>query len=493
VLEFNRLCDMQPDDQILLVVPMFHCFGQNALLNSALNAGSTLVMQRGFDLNESKRLISAYGVTQLYGVPTFFQLLHESCSNADLSSVRYCFSAAATLPRQVSERWLEKFRQPIYEGYGLTETSPFASYNHHENYVLGSIGAPIDSVEMRIVDSETGMTCPPEKLGEIAIRGPNVMLGYWKRPKDTATAIRNGWFYSGDIGRRDANGYFYIVDRVKDMISTGGLKVYPAEVERVLLDHPAISQAAVVGFPDEVFGEHVVAFLVLADHTSELNDTLTQELMLACRQNLANYKVPKTLVALNALPLNPSGKVLKRQLREYDLSSALTASDTVDSVAGTAEIGARTPQASSPLRSPTLWNELNRAYASSRLDIATQFVQDLVRGLTGEDQSPALDARLLEVGLDSLMIVEISAQIQAEIGDAAHVSPTLVFDYPRIGDLAGFLLMTFETAKADQQAAIGQASVNGSYEIQRSSALRQEIEKMSEEEALNALMQELTS
>ncbi len=148
---------------------------------------------------------------------------------------------------------------PIFEGYGLTETAPFASYNHRLQFVPGSIGTPVDLVEMKIVDPETGQECPAGTPGEIAIRGPNVMLGYWNRPDETAAAIRDGWFYSGDIGEIDEQGYFYIVDRLKDMIVVSGLKVFPAEVERVLLDHPAVSEAAVVGFADAVLGEKVVA------------------------------------------------------------------------------------------------------------------------------------------------------------------------------------------------------------------------------------------
>ena len=231
---FNHLCNMQSEDRVLLAVPLFHCFGQNALLNSVLNVGGTIVLQQRFDLAEFKRLIIDHQITQLYGVPMMFGLLHESCNVADLASVNYCFSAAATLPLQTSLAWQEKFGLPIHEGYGLTETSPFATYNHRDKFVPGSIGMPIDNVEIKIVDPETGDERSTGDPGEIAIRGPNVMLGYWNRPEETATAIRDGWFYSGDIGQLDETGYLYIVDRVKDMITIGGLKVFPAEVERVL-------------------------------------------------------------------------------------------------------------------------------------------------------------------------------------------------------------------------------------------------------------------
>ncbi len=485
VLEFNRLCDMQSSDRILLAVPLFHCFGQNALLNSALHIGATLILQQGFDLNESKRLISAHAVTQLYGVPTMFQLLHDCCTTDDLSSVRYCFSAAAKLPMQVSQRWQEKFGQPIFEGYGLTETSPFASYNHHRQYVMGTIGQPIDQVEMKIVDGETGATCPPGELGEIAIRGPNVMLGYWNRPDETAEAIRDGWFHSGDIGQVDEHGYFQIVDRVKDMIAVGGLKVYPAEVERVLLDHGAVAQSAVVGLPDHVFGEQVVAFVVLASDADISSDQLTPQLQQHCRAHLANYKVPKHCIVVDELPRNPSGKILKRELRQYELPTIPTP------ITDATEIGANLPAATSALREPTLWNDLRKTYATNREQTAIDFILSLVQSLSGEVAQLEPDTRFMEAGLDSLMIVEMSSQIQAEVGPAVQIPATLIFDYPRVCDLATHLVQLFDDAEGTDTSAHDKptnAAVNGA-----NNQLRQQVETLSEEEALDELMRELES
>ena len=488
VLEFNRLCDMQSEDCILLAVPLFHCFGQNALLNSALNVGATLVLQRGFDINESKRLIQEQQVTQLYGVPTMFQLFAESCTPADFESVRYCFSAAAKLPIQVSRQWQEKFGQPIFEGYGLTETSPFASYNHLDQYVMGSIGAPIDQVEMKIVDAETGEICPPGELGEIAIRGPNVMLGYWNRPEETANVIRDGWFHSGDIGRQDERGLFSIVDRVKDMIAVGGLKVYPAEVERVLLDHESVCQAAVVGFPDEVFGERVVAFVVVAKQAATDLADHQERLQQHCRENLASYKVPRQFVPINELPRNPSGKVLKTKLREFDLSREMSAAET-----SADELAAHLPASAAPTREPTLWQDLQKSYATNRLQVATAYIQNTVQVLSGEDEPLEPDARFLEAGLDSLMIVEMSSQIQAEVGTTYEIPATLLFDYPCVSDLAAFLVQTFE---ADQQPSKQpepdhpEALPAAKTELV---ALQNEVAAMSEDEALQELMRELES
>ena len=472
---FNHLCNMHSDDRILLAVPLFHCFGQNALLNSAFNVGATLVLQRQFDPAESKRLIADEQVTQLYGVPMMFQLFQESCQPADLQSVTYCFSAASTLPIQTASRWQEKFGLPLYEGYGLTETSPFASYNHRTRFTPGSIGTPIDCVEMKIVDTETGATCSPGQLGEIAIRGPNVMLGYWNRPGDTADAIRDGWFHSGDIGRRDEDGFFYIVDRVKDMISVAGQKVYPAEVERVLLDHPDVAQSAVVGLPDEVFGEKVVAFLVAGSDRSG-DDTLKNDVQRLAKENLANYKVPREFILIDELPRNASGKILKTKLREMDVAGFSGNVTTEPSAAASP----------SNLRPATLRQQLLQAFPADQPKVSTTFVQNLVQAISGSKELPEADARFLDTGFDSLMVVEMSSQIRVELGAETEVPATLVFDYPRISDLAEFLRTAIVTDQPQTQSPLKQVDVP-----KISSTTENEIASMSEEQALEALMKEL--
>ncbi len=483
---FNHLCDMRAEDRILLAVPLFHCFGQNALLNSALNVGAKLVLQRSFDLLESKQLIATEQVTQLYGVPTMFQLFHESCVPSDLASVRYCFSAAAPLPLQISERWLDKFGMPINEGYGLTETSPFASYNHHLKYLAGSIGTPIDNVQMRIVDSETGEPCPADELGEIAIRGPNVMLGYWNRPDETAEVLRDGWFHSGDIGKQDIDGFFYIVDRLKDMIAVGGLKVYPAEVERVLLDHPSIAEVAVVGLPDEVFGEQVVAFVAPAEGTANDEEEFISEIKQFGQDHLANYKAPRRVFLLEKLPRNPSGKVLKKVLREQHSASPS---------AETAMTGDALPS-KSQLPAPQLAPLLAHTHKANWKREATTFIQTMVQTLTPEQELPPPEARFLDVGLDSLMIVEVSNQLQAEVGSDHPLPATLVFDYPRIVDLAEFLVETLSAdkqtkepaPKVDSPAAVVPASSDAN---PPGNQLQADVESMSEDEAYQELMREL--
>jgi long-chain acyl-CoA synthetase len=470
---FNHLCNMQPNDRILLAVPLFHCFGQNALLNAAFNVGATLILQRRFDLAISKQLIAEENVTQLYGVPMMFQLLHDRCEPSDLSTIHYCFSAAATLPIQTSQRWLEKFGMPIHEGYGLTETSPFASYNHRLKFVPGSIGTPIDCVEMKIVDTDTGADCPPGELGEIAIRGPNVMLGYWNRPEDTADAIRDGWFRSGDIGRRDDRGFFFIVDRVKDMITVGGLKVYPAEVERVLLDHPSVSQVAVVGTADEVFGEQVVAFVVRSETNRSSGDPIPAILQHA-NEHLANYKVPRTLSLIDELPRNPSGKVLKTKLRELEVQSAAD-----DSTSTSRKLR---------LCPPTLRSNLEKTYAINRNEVAHSFVQSLVQTITGSNEPLDPQTRFLDTGLDSLMIVEMGSQIQVEFGTQQEIPATLVFDHPRICDLTEFLVLKLAPTTSSIETTTDSRS---NPDPTASTNLHHEISRLTEQQALEELMKEL--
>ena len=481
VCAFNHLCQTKPNDVVLLTVPLFHCFGQNALLNSGLNAGATLVLQRKFDPQQSRRLIGEHAVTQLFGVPTMFQMLNDCCSVDDLSSVNYCFTAATTMPVAVESRWRETYKMPIYAGYGLTETSPFASYNHRLQFVPGSIGAPIDNVEMKIVDSETKKPCAVGALGEIAIRGPNVMLGYWNRPKDTASAIIDGWFHSGDIGRVDQAGYFYIVDRVKDMISIGGLKVYPAEVERVLLDHPGVAQAAVVGFSSAVLGEEVAAFVVKQETAAT---ALVSDLKEFCRQHLANYKAPKHIFLVDELPRNPSGKVLKTELRSRQHTLRAQTSDELD-VSDTRE-RAENQLSSQP---PRLFQILQSVYPTERQRAANDYLQTVVSAISGDRAKLDVNEALLESGLDSLMLVELSHQLQVEVGDRVDVSATVIFDYPTIGALSGFLVRCFfsETDESKQSAPLEtQNSSNADTDV-----LENEIVSMSQEQVLAALLKEL--
>jgi long-chain acyl-CoA synthetase len=302
----------RPGDRHALFLPLFHCFGQNFVLNAALASGGTVLLHRRFDPDATPAALREGGMTHLYAVPTIYiYLLNEGIAPADLPTLRYSFSAAATMPAEVAKRWQELFGMPVFEGYGLTETSPFAAYNHEFAHRPGSIGTPVENVEMRVVGPDDAEVADGE-WGEICIRGPNVMLGYHGRPEETAEALRGGWFHSGDVGYHDADGYFYLVDRVKDMINAAGFKVWPREVEEVLYAHPAVRECAVVGLPDPVKGETVAAFVVLRP-----GEACTEEDVAAyCRERMAAYKVPREVRLVEAVPKSPTGKILKRVLRE---------------------------------------------------------------------------------------------------------------------------------------------------------------------------------
>lgn len=478
----NHLCEMVGDDRILLAVPLFHCYGQNSLMNAGFQIGATIVLQRRFDLNESKQLIIDHQVTKLFGVPTMFQLMVDSCSVEDLSSVGYCFSAAATLPSQLTHRWIEKFGMPVYEGYGLTETSPFASYNHRVHYVPGSLGTPCDLVEMKVVDPETGELCESGVPGEIAIRGPNVMLGYWNRPEETAEAVRDGWFHSGDIGQQDENGYFYIVDRVKDMIIVGGLKVYPAEVERVIYDDSNIEMAAVVGIPDDVLGEVVGAFLVYKDE-GKIN---VQSLKDRCQQHLASFKVPSRFMVMDELPKNPAGKILKKELRkiefqdyEFEASSSPVIHDASSN--GTSE----NPD------SGLLVRKLAELHDASRERFLLDHLIKEVKLIAELEESPQGDSMLLDLGLDSLMMVDLSNRLQQQMGPEISLPATLVFEYPRLFDLASHLLSLTKIQPAQSIACDGMKAKEIAKPKQPNQNLKTEIETMTDAEAEAELIREL--
>lgn len=303
---------MRPDDRMHLFLPLFHCFGQNFIMNSAVNTAATMVMHRRFIPDPVLETIQRERVTMFFAVPTIFiYYLNMDTSKYDLSSLRYCFTAAATMPDEIARRWEQQFKLRVYEGYGLTECSPFASYNHDFRHKYGTVGMPIENVEMKIVD-ESGNPLPPGEWGEIVIKGPNVMQGYWRKPEATAQAIRNGWLHSGDIGTTDEEGYFYIVDRVKDMINAAGFNVYPAEVEDVLYRHQAIKEVAVYGAPDPIKGEMVKAAIVLKEGVT----ATPEELIEFCRSSMATYKTPREVIFMDQLPKSATGKILKRVLRE---------------------------------------------------------------------------------------------------------------------------------------------------------------------------------
>jgi long-chain acyl-CoA synthetase len=300
------------EDRMILFLPMFHVFGQNHIMNATFQAMSTLVLHRRFVPDRVLDSIRRDRVTMFFAVPTIYiGLLNMPMADEVLASVRYEFSAASTMPREISSRWTERFGRPVYEGYGLTECSPFACYNHDFRHKFGSVGTPVENTEIRIMDTNDNKL-PPGQWGEICIRGPGVMLGYWNRPEETQQTLRGGWLHSGDIGLMDDEGYVFIVDRVKDMINVSGFKVWPAEVEQFLYKHPAVQEVAVYGAPHPEKGEMVVAAIILKEEARATGE----EIIAYCRSHMAAYKAPARVDFLSELPKSPTGKILKRTLRD---------------------------------------------------------------------------------------------------------------------------------------------------------------------------------
>ena len=307
-----RYSDYRPGDRLAAFLPLFHVYGQNYIMNAAILAGATIVLFSRFVPDTVLRSIGEERITHFFAVPTIFiNLLAMDLSGYDLSSLRYEMSAAATMPEEISRRWTERFGRRVYEGYGLTECSPFSCYNDSEEHRFGSVGRAIDGFELKIFD-ESDHEVAAGVQGEIAIRGNGVMQGYWKRPEETKTALRGGWLHTGDVGHMDKEGYVYITDRVKDMINVSGFKVWPAEVEQYLYKIPGVQEVAVYGFSTAEQLEKVAVAVVLNPGA-----TLSADGIIAyCREHIAAYKVPSRVDIVSELPKSASGKILKRILRQ---------------------------------------------------------------------------------------------------------------------------------------------------------------------------------
>ncbi len=308
----GTLLRLAPQDVILGALPLFHSFGQVVAMGCAVGSGACLTLLPRFDPARALEIIKRDQVTVMPGVPTMYAaMLHGAGGNAgDVASLRLCVSGGASMPVEVMRAFEKEFGCMILEGYGLSETSPVASFNHPDRERKpGTIGQAISGVEMR-VQSDDGDPLPAGEIGEIAIRGHNVMKGYWRRPGETAEVMVDGWFRTGDLGRMDRQGYFSIVDRKKDMIIRGGLNVYPREVEEVLYEHPAVAETAVIGIPDPMLGEEVAAVVRLKPGASAAPDELREYV----RGQLAAYKYPRQVWIVDELPHGDTGKILKRAI-----------------------------------------------------------------------------------------------------------------------------------------------------------------------------------
>ncbi|NEK85235.1 long-chain fatty acid--CoA ligase [Blastococcus saxobsidens] len=306
----ETLAENTADDVIMGCLPLFHVFGLTCGLNTAVLRGSLLTLIPRFDGAKALEVIERDSVTIFEGVPTMFAaMLHQpDAERHDVSSLRLCVSGGSAMPVEIMRSFEERFGCIILEGYGLSETSPVASFNHpHAERKPGSIGTPIRGVEMRLVDDD-GNDVAAGEVGEIAIRGENVMQGYWGRAEETAKAIPDGWFRTGDLARTDDDGYFFIVDRKKEMIIRGGYNVYPREIEEALYEHPAVAEVAVVGINHPDLGEEVAAAVALKPGAGAEVDELREFV----KARVAAYKYPRHLWLVDALPKGPTGKILRR-------------------------------------------------------------------------------------------------------------------------------------------------------------------------------------
>ena len=309
----RTLFGVSPDDVIMGCLPLFHVFGLTCGLNVSVASAATLTLLPRFDPAKALDIIQRDQVTIFEGVPTMYAaMLHlPDADPAQAATLKLCASGGAAMPVEILRGFESRFGCVILEGYGLSETSPVASFNHPDEVrKAGSIGTPIEGVEMRLIDDDWN-TVPAGEIGEIAIRGHNVMKGYWNKPEATAEVMSaDGWFRTGDMARVDADGYYFIVDRKKDLIIRGGYNVYPREIEEVLHEHPAVAEVAVIGIPDANLGEEVGAAVALKPGASATPD----ELRAFARDRVAAYKYPRQVWLVDALPKGPTGKILRREV-----------------------------------------------------------------------------------------------------------------------------------------------------------------------------------
>ncbi len=309
-------------DIFVSVLPFFHSYGMALAMNMPLAAGATLLVFPQFQAGDILKAVVRYKATAFPGIPSIYSVLcsYKDIKKYDISSIRCCISGAAPLPVAVLQEFEKLTGGIILEGYGLSESSPVT----HCNAVcgqrkVGSIGVPMPDTDCKIVDAETAEELPLGEVGELCIKGPQVMQGYWHKDEETRIALGDGWLFTGDIARMDEDGYFYIIERKKDMIISEGFNIYPREVEEVLLHHPAVADAAVIGVPDKLRGERVLAYVVLREGQKAAPD----EIIKFCRENLVKYKVPKKIIQRDSIPTNIAGKKLRRILKQEAAESGV--------------------------------------------------------------------------------------------------------------------------------------------------------------------------
>lgn len=308
---FTQMLPITAADHVLCVLPMYHSFAWTCAVLASLMNGATIRIVESFSIKETIATIRREGITVVYAVPAMYSLFTSWALASDFSKVKFFISGGSSLPETIAEQFYEKFSKHILEGYGLSEASPVVCLNPVEKTKYCSIGKAIPGVSVRIVNSD-GQDVAEGEVGELIVRGPNVMKAYYNLPEETAQALRDGWLYTGDLAYQDSDEYFYIIDRLKDMIVISGENVYPREIEELLYAHPAIIEAAVVGIPDKLRGQAACVYVVVAEGYT-LDKKVLKEYL---RANLAAYKVPKEFAEIDVLPKNATGKILKKVLRK---------------------------------------------------------------------------------------------------------------------------------------------------------------------------------
>jgi len=308
---FSLLCPHSPADRTLCVLPMYHCFAWTVAVLTPLLNGCSIKILESFNIRETISSIRDNQLTIIAGIPTMFRLFTQWAAAEDFVHVRLFISGGSSLPQEISQSFMEKMGKQVVEGYGLSEASPVVSLNPVSNVKYCSVGKPLPGIDVRIISSDN-LDLPPGQTGELLVRGPNVMLGYYKLPEDSTKAIQNGWLYTGDLAYIDKDGYIFIVDRIKDMIITSGENIYPREIEEILYTYPSVAEVAVIGVPDKLRGTTVCAYVVPTEGHL-LNKKLLQGYL---QKKIAAYKMPREFIIVNSLPKNSTGKILKKVLRQ---------------------------------------------------------------------------------------------------------------------------------------------------------------------------------
>ncbi len=312
---FSQVFTYQHEDRILCVLPMYHCFAWTAAVLTPLLNGSSILILENFSIRETISAIKNNALTVIFGIPNMFRLLAQRAQKEDFLHVKLFVSGGSSLPQEISEQFTKKIGKPVVEGYGLSEASPIVSLNPIQKVKYCSIGKPLPGVEVKIVNSDNH-PIPLGEAGELLVRGPNVMHGYYQLPEESSKALQNGWLHTGDIAYMDQDGYLFIVDRLKDMIVINGENIYPREIEELLYAYPAIAEAAVVGVPSKQHGTLVQAYL-----TSNEGFIIDKKAVKSyLKKKLAAYKIPKEFIVVDFLPKSSTGKILKTSLRQQAMN-----------------------------------------------------------------------------------------------------------------------------------------------------------------------------